>query len=76
MKEILIPILSLAVLFLLFYILVWAGIQYNSLISYAWRENPMMIPFLVLLFLFAAVMFSFSALVILIVMAGEVKWKH
>jgi hypothetical protein len=70
MKELLIPLLSICIVFLLFYILVWAGQQYNLLISHFWKENPMMISFLILLYLFAALCFSFSALVILVVMLG------
>jgi len=71
MKELIAGILGLIILILMFYILFWAGQQYNKLISYAWKENPMMIGFLVLLYLFAVMSFSFSALVLLVVAFGE-----
>ena|GEM_PF-6129584 len=71
MKELIVGILGLVVLILIFYILILTGQQYSKLISYAWKENPTIIGFLVLLYLFAVMSFSFSALVILVVAFGE-----
>jgi uncharacterized membrane protein YbhN (UPF0104 family) len=75
LKELFTGLLSLAVLFLMFYILVLAGDWYNKLISYAWQENPMMVAFLVLFYLFFVISLSFSALVILVVAFGEATCK-
>ena len=71
MKEFIAGILGLVALVLMFYILVLAGDWYNKLISYAWQENPMMVAFLVLLYLFFVMSLSFSALVILVVAFGD-----
>jgi len=76
MKEFLAGILGLVVLILMFYILILTGQQYNKLISYAWQENPAMIGFLILLYLFAVMSFSFSALVLLVVAFGDAICKN
>jgi hypothetical protein len=59
----------------MFYILVLAGDWYNKLISYAWRESPMMVAVLILFYLFFVMSLSFSALVILVVAFGEATCK-
>jgi len=76
MKELIAGILGLVVLILIFYIMILTGQQYNKLISYAWKENPMIIGFLVLLYLFAVMSFSFSALVLLVVAFGDATCKN
>jgi hypothetical protein len=76
MKELIAGILGLVVLILMFYILIWAGQQYNKLISYAWKENLMMIGFLILLYLFFVMSVSFSALVLLVVAFGDAICKN
>ena len=76
MKELIAGILGLVVLILIFYIMILTGQQYNKLISYAWKKNPMIIGFLVLLYLFAVMSFSFSALVLLVVAFGDATCKN